>query len=199
MRERFDAGTGLVAVGAVLLLVSLFVDWYRPGGDAWAVFEWVDLALAGAAVCALLALLPRYDGVARALPVICLAALATVAVNVIDLPPAARGADRATGAWLALAATGVMAAGAVLAAASISVTVDVRGRERRRRTAAIDAREGATEAAAPETAEPQPSADTPRRRSARREGSLLDPRSAPPADDPDRTQAIDPIDPPRQP
>ena len=31
MRERFDAGTGLVAVGAVLLLVSLFIDWYDPG------------------------------------------------------------------------------------------------------------------------------------------------------------------------
>ena len=39
MRERFDAGTGLVALGAVLLLVSLFVDWYDPSGDAWAVFE----------------------------------------------------------------------------------------------------------------------------------------------------------------
>ena len=38
MRERFDAGTGLVAVGAVLLLVSLFIDWYHPGGDAWAFF-----------------------------------------------------------------------------------------------------------------------------------------------------------------
>ena len=44
LRERFDAGTGLVAVGAVLLLVSLFIDWYDPGGDAWAVFESLDLA-----------------------------------------------------------------------------------------------------------------------------------------------------------
>ena len=44
LRERFDAGTGLVALGAVLLLVSLFIDWYDPSGDAWAVFESLDLA-----------------------------------------------------------------------------------------------------------------------------------------------------------
>ena len=49
MRERFDAGTGLVALGAVLLLVSLFVDWYDPSGTAWSVFEFVDILLALAA------------------------------------------------------------------------------------------------------------------------------------------------------
>ena len=94
MRERFDAGTGLVAVGAVLLLVSLFVDWYRPGGDAWAVFESVDLALAGAAICALLAMAPRLGGggLGRALPIIAAAAFAVVVVQLIDPPPAARDA-----------------------------------------------------------------------------------------------------------
>ena len=66
MRERFDAGTGLVAVGAVLLLVSLFIDWYDPGGDAWAVFESLDLVLAGAAVCGLLAVAPRFGTAAWA-------------------------------------------------------------------------------------------------------------------------------------
>ena len=72
MRERFDAGTGLVAVGAVLLLVSLFIDWYDPGGDAWAVFESLDLVLAGVAVCGLLAVAPRFGagGLGRALPLI---------------------------------------------------------------------------------------------------------------------------------
>jgi hypothetical protein len=199
MRERFDAGTGLVAVGAVLLLVSLFIDWYDPGGDAWAVFETLDLALAAAAICGLLTLAPRFGtgGLGRALPLISGAALAIVVVQLIDPPPAARDSDIATGAWLALGATALMAAGALLTAASISVTVDVRGRERRRRAVAIDARDGAAEAAEePELAPEEPA--QPGRRFARREGSLLEPREPAPdevADDPERTQALDPIDP----
>ncbi len=197
MRERFDAGTGLVAIGAVLLLVSLFIDWYKPGGDAWAVFETLDLALAAAAICGLMAVAPRFGtgGLGRALPLITAAALATVIVQLLDPPPAAREADIATGGWLALAATAIMAGGALLGAASISVTVDVRGRERRRRTAAIDAREGAAEAAeAPVDDEPA----RPGRRFARREESLLEPREPvveQAADDPERTQALDPVDP----
>src|ERR671932_21440 len=75
LRERFDAGTGLVALGAVLLLVSLFVNWYDPGGDAWAVFESVDLLLAAAAVACLIAVVPRYAALQRAVPVIAFAAL----------------------------------------------------------------------------------------------------------------------------
>jgi hypothetical protein len=206
LRERFDAGTGLVAIGAVLLLVSLFSDWYDPGGDAWAVFESVDLALAGAAVCGLLALAPRFGtgGLGRALPIVTSAALAIVLVQLFDPPPAVRDSNLATGAWLALAATAIMAGGALLGAASISVTVDVRGRERRRRTAAIDAREGAAEAAEP----PEPARYD--RRFGRRESSLLGPRTQPrashsagtgepvavqPADDPERTQALDPVEP----
>lgn len=199
MRERFDAGTGLVAIGAVVLLVSLFVDWYQPGGDAWAVFELNDLALTGAAICGLLAIAPRMagGGLARALPIITVAALALVVVQLVDKPPAARGAEIATGGWLALAATALMAGGALLAAASISVTVDVHGRERRRRTAAIDAREGAAEAA---EEPPAPNPATTRRRF-RRDESLLTPRGdddvAEPAEDPDRTQTFDPVAPPK--
>jgi hypothetical protein len=199
LRERFDAGTGLVAVGAVLLLVSLFIDWYKPGGDAWAVFETLDLALAGAAICGLLAVAPRFGtgGLGRALPIITGAALVIVIVQLLDPPPVVRDADIATGGWLALAATAIMAGGALLGAASISVTVDVRGRERRRRTAAIDAREGAAEAAEAPAAEEEPPA-RPGRRFARREESLLDDREPvveQAADDPDRTQALDPVDP----
>jgi hypothetical protein len=200
LRERFDAGTGLVAIGAVLLLVSLFIDWYKPGGDAWAVFETLDLALAAAAICGLMAVAPRFGtgGLGRALPLITAAALATVIVQLLDPPPAAREADIATGGWLALAATAIMAGGALLGAASISVTVDVRGRERRRRTAAIDAREGAAEAAeAPDDDAPAKRVP-PARRFARREDSLLEPREPvmeQAADDPERTQALDPVDP----
>jgi hypothetical protein len=229
LRERFDVGTGLVALGAVLLLVSLFVDWFDPSGDAWAVFELTDVVLVGCAICGLVAMVPRYAGLARAMPVIAYAALAVVAVQLIDPPPAARGDALEAGAWLALAATALMAAGATMSAASISVTVDVRGRERRRRSAAIDAREARDEpapfpdeddgstaapgagagddagarrarrrAAAPTGAEASTTvaADEPRR--SRR---LLDDRDEPPPDapaqpeaDPERTQAMDPVD-----
>ena len=198
MRERFDAGTGLVAVGAVLLLVSLFIDWYDPGGNAWAVFESLDLVLAGAAVCGLLAMAPRFGtgGLGRALPLISVVAFAIVLVQLIDPPAVVNDSDLATGAWLALAATATMALGAILGAASISVTVDVRGRERRRRTAAIDARESAAaaaEAAAADEAEPA----RPRRFN-RRDEPLLEPREpaiAEPEEDPQRTQALDPVEP----
>jgi hypothetical protein len=198
LRERFDAGTGLVAVGAVLLLVSLFIDWYHPGGDAWAVFESLDVLLAGAAVCGLLAVAPRFGtgGLGRALPLISAIAFAVVLVQLIDPPPVVRHSDLATGAWLALAATAIMTLGAILGAASISVTVDVRGRERRRRTAAIDARESAAEAAeAAAAADAEPVRP---RRFARRDEPLLEPRepvAAEPEEDPQRTQALDPIEP----
>ena len=199
MRERFDAGTGLVAVGAVLLLVSLFIDWYHPGGDAWAVFETLDLVLAGAAVCGLLAVAPRFGtgGLGRALPVISVVAFAIVVVQLIDPPPVVSHSTLATGAWLALAATATMAGGAILGAASISVTVDVRGRERRRRTAAIDARESAAEAAEAGAA-PEAEPARPGRRFARRDEPLLEPREpvpAEPEEDPQRTQALDPVEP----
>jgi hypothetical protein len=201
LRERFDATTGLVVIGAVLLLVSLFVDWYRPGGNAWSVFETLDLLLAGAAICALLATVPRYDGLARALPMIALAAFAVVLVQAIDPPPVVADADRATGVWLALAATALMAIGSLLAAARISITVDVRGRERRRRSAAIDAREGAHDESAEEEPAEAPTRAT--RRFGRREGSLFDAEApkardeagepAQPPEDPQRTQALDPV------
>jgi hypothetical protein len=201
LRERFDAGTGLVAIGAVVLLVSLFIDWYDPGGDAWAVFESIDLVLAAAAVCGLLAVAPRFGagGLGRALPVISAAAFAVVVVQLFDPPPVVSDSDLATGAWLALAGTVTMTGGAILGAASISVTVDVRGRERRRRTAAIDAREGSAEAAdAGDAAE----ADLARpRRFARREEPLLEPREpavAQPEEDPQRTQALDPVEPTKE-
>jgi hypothetical protein len=222
LRERFDAGTGLVALGAVLLLVSLFVDWFDPSGDAWAVFEFVDIVLAGAAVACLVAVVPRYAALQRAVPVIAFAALFVVLVQILDAPPSARNDRVEAGAWLALAATALMAAGATLSAASISVTVDVRGRDRRRRTAAIDAREREQreEAAAAAAAEGEPASGSEARRARRRPPAEApapfdaeatrrpaaagapgpaphagDPPTAPDTDtDPDRTQALDPVD-----
>jgi hypothetical protein len=228
LRERFDAGTGLVALGAVLLLVSLFVDWYEPSGDAWAVFETVDMLLVAAAVACLVSVVPRYGALQRAVPVIAFAALFVVVVQLVDPPPSATGDRTEAGAWLALAATALMAAGATLSAASISVTVDVRGRDRRRRSAAIDAREReeAAAAEASEASEAAPAAPAAEARRPRRRADTADgpapfdaeaptrrpaaaaataddddepgpaPHAADPptAPDPDRTQALDPVD-----
>jgi hypothetical protein len=253
LRERFDAGTGLVALGAVLLLVSLFLSWYDPSGTAWAVFESLDVVLALAAVTCLVAVVPRYAGLQRAVPVIAFAALFVVAVQIIQPPPAAANDQIEAGAWLALAGTALMAAGATLSAASISVTVDVRGRDRRRRTSAIDAREREDDETLPtapygtDEAEPEPAgslaaeARRPRRRAAaedepgddtlwrtrrppvdepapvedasprrRRAAAEADGEAETAADeagafpagepgaDPDRTQALDPVDAPRE-
>ncbi|MEA2286913.1 MAG: hypothetical protein QOJ21_2956 [Solirubrobacteraceae bacterium] len=173
MRERFDAGTGLVALGAILLLISLFVDWYDRSGDAWAAFELTDIVLAACAIAALVGIVPRYAGLGRAVPALCFAAFAIIAVQVIDPPPGARGDALEAGAWLALGAGALMALGAAVSAASISITVDVHGRERRRRTAAIDAREAreAASASADGPAEEEAPAAEPRRARRRASGA----------------------------
>ena len=200
MRERFDAGTGLVAVGAVLLLVSLFIDWYDPGGDAWAVFESLDLVLAGVAVCGLLAVAPRFGagGLGRALPLITAIAFAIVVVQLIDPPPVVSDSDLATGAWLALAATVLMAGGALLGRRE---HLGDRRRPRprappahRRHRRARGRRRGGRGRRRGRGAR----GDAPGRRFARRDEPLLEPREpvvAEPEEDPQRTQALDPVEP----
>jgi hypothetical protein len=152
MRQKIDAGSALAALGAALLLVSLFIRWFKPGGTAWQVFEIVDLVLAGLALAVLAGTLGRTEPAGeppRWLLGASVAALAVVAVQVIDPPPSARGSDIATGAWLALAATALMAIGAGLSRSSVSITVDVRQRDRRRRVSAVDRRADAGGGPAP--------------------------------------------------
>ena len=156
--RRIEAGPLIVALGAIVLLVSLFLDWYDPGVTAWEVFEVLDLVLAALAVVALLAALgqvgvpvPTVD--ARWLGWTSGLALVLVAAAVLDHPPAARGADPDTGLWIALAASALMAVGALLTMARVRVSFDVSAR--RQRVAAVDARRGGEPAAAaePDTAE----------------------------------------------
>jgi len=144
VRHRIDAGSGLVAVGAAVLLVSLFLDWYEPGLNAWSAFEIVDLALAVLAVAAVVGAAGT-PGPGAAMvrwgPLVSLAAFVLVVAQIIDLPPGVDG-GRESGAWLALAATLAMGVGSALAVASISVTVDVRGRDRGPGAGTVDHREG---------------------------------------------------------
>jgi peptidoglycan/LPS O-acetylase OafA/YrhL len=146
MRQRLDLGSILAALGAALLLVSLFVDWFDPGGSGWQVFEALDLVLAGIAAGALAAVAAGLgtapEDRAWWVPVLAAVGLAVVAVQLVDPPPAARGADRVEGAWLALGGALLLAVGALLQRARISVFVDVSERDRRRRVPAVDRREG---------------------------------------------------------
>ena len=57
--RSIEAGMLLIGAGAILLFVSLFLEWYEPGIDAWEIFEVWDLVLALLAVTALVAVAGR--------------------------------------------------------------------------------------------------------------------------------------------
>jgi hypothetical protein len=160
MPERIDARPALTLIGAALLLVSLFLDWYvvpavppatadTPVGNAWAVFETLDLMLAGVAIAAIYAAYEQITGRHR-LPAglmlpLGLLALVIVASQLLDPPPTAGStADPTTGIWLALGGSAAMAVGGVLSLAGISLAVEFDSSERptttqSRRRAAQDA------------------------------------------------------------
>jgi hypothetical protein len=151
--RRFDIGPVVLALGAVLVLVALFLAWY---GDfsAWEAFEVVDVLLAALAVAGIVAaaglLAPETEYLdRRALPWIVGATVVLVATQVLNPPPAAGDADLETGAWLAFAGAIVMALGALLSLTRVSFAVAVEGRDRRRRVAAVDHRPPTTETGAP--------------------------------------------------
>jgi hypothetical protein len=144
MRQKIDAGAILAAGGALLLVVSLFMRWWNPGGTAWQVFETLDLVLAGCAIAVLIGVLRTLSSGDGEVPgwvlALGIAVVAIVVVQLIDAPPAARHADVAAGAWVALGAGALMTIGAILSRSSIHVTIDVRERDHRTRVAAVDRR-----------------------------------------------------------
>ena len=132
--RTIEAGMLLIGLGAILLLVSLFLEWYQPGAESWDVFEVWDLVLAVLAIAALVAVASRLGfGPQRPsswLLVPAVAALVIVLYAIIDPPPLASGlpdGDPSTGLWLALAASILMAAGAMLSVARISVAISSAG------------------------------------------------------------------------
>jgi hypothetical protein len=225
-RSNYDLSTALVAIGAIAVLISLFLDWYEPGLSAFDVFEVTDWLLVALAVGALVVIgTEAWSGGGtpnNRLAWICGLLAFLVIAQLLDPPPAARGESREIGAWLALGGSALMVAGAVLAMAQISVTIDVTERERRRRMAAVDARADdgseapttATAAAgglsglwqAPTTpdAPAAPGAPPDARRStpgpepkAPAESAAAPkatPKAPPAADDPERTQPMKPAD-----
>jgi hypothetical protein len=151
--RRFDIGPLIVAVGGLVLLVSLFLDWYA-GETAWGAFEVADVLLAALALASLLAAVGMIAEEAavidrRLLPALVLASTVLVIAEILSPPPVVGGADPQTGAWIAFAATLVMVTGTVLSLGRVSFSFAIEGREPRRRVAAVDHRPPTTEAGAP--------------------------------------------------
>jgi peptidoglycan/LPS O-acetylase OafA/YrhL len=123
----------LIGAGAILLIVSLFLEWYQPGVDAWEIFEVWDLVLAVLAIAALVAVAGRLGyGPPRPaswLLAPAVAALVIVLFALLNPPPLAHGidGDPGSGLWLALVSAVLMAAGAVLSVARISVAITSAG------------------------------------------------------------------------
>ena len=145
MTRRLEAGPLLVTLGAVLLLVSLFLAWFTGEIAAWEAFEVWDLVLfvlALGAIAAGLGLTTQDADLVdrRFLPVAVAAVAVIVASQIIDPPPAAAGQDPDVGAWLALGAALVMCVGAVLTFGRVHLALTVEGRDQRRHVAAVDAR-----------------------------------------------------------
>ena len=118
MTRRFEIGPFVLAFGALLLLVGLFLDWYGAF-NAWAVFEFVDLFLAALAVASVIGavglITPEVEYVdKRVVPWLVGIAFVVVAAQLMDPPPVASRQDLELGAWLSLAGTVLMVGGAIL-------------------------------------------------------------------------------------
>ena len=151
--RRFEIGPLIVAVGSLVLLVSLFLDWY---GDqtAWGAFELADVLMAALAVAALVAaaglISPELAFLDRGwLLGLVLALTVLVIAEILSPPPTVGGADPQTGAWVAFASVLVMLTGTVLSMGRVSFSFAIEGREPRHRVAAVDHRPPTTEAGAP--------------------------------------------------
>jgi hypothetical protein len=135
MPRRVDAGATVAAAGGIVLLVSLFLDWYGDddaGFSGWTLFEVIDLLLAAISLLALSTFVRRAGIETRTpdAPLLLLGAAAVVLTGsqLIDAPPAAFELDPQTGAWLALAGSLLMLAGAFMSVARVSFSVEHRER-----------------------------------------------------------------------
>jgi hypothetical protein len=181
---RIPIGPLIGLVGAVLLLVSLFLDWWE-GLTAFTVFEALDLVLALLALGAILSLagalgagLPEGTAPRRelALP-LGLAAIVVVGSQLLNKPPLVVGTERGpeVGLWLALGGSLLMLAGGLLSAMRISLALDLEPR------GATERGRDEPEPDEPERGEPEDLAEEgpAARRAARRRGRLFRPDDEP--------------------
>ena len=130
---QVPVGPLVAALGALILIASLFTDWYE-NITGFTVFEFNDLLLVGLALATLAALAASMrllrthisPGVALAVAIL---ALLVVLSQLLNDPPAVagdNGRDQDTGIWLALAGSALMVAGAVLSTVRLAIAVEPR-------------------------------------------------------------------------
>jgi hypothetical protein len=126
----------MVAVaGGVLLIVSLFLDWYKLANftvTAWTAFEVWDVVLAVLALAVIVAAatdLGWWRGPTHALgpAVVGVAAVVIVASQLLDKPPSVLHSAIGAGGWLGLVGALLMAVGPLLAESRVSVSFNRAG------------------------------------------------------------------------
>jgi hypothetical protein len=120
---QIPIGPLVAAVGGVLLIVSLGLDWYGPY-SGFSSFEFLDLLLVVLAALGLLRT-PLRPGTPLVVGVV---ALLVVLSQLINHPPVGNERDVETGLWLGLAGAALMLAGAILSTARIAISVEPRAR-----------------------------------------------------------------------
>ena len=134
-RAQLPVGPLVAAVGAALLIVSLFLDWYDQL-TGFTVFEFLDLLLVLLALATIASLVGGL-GLVRPAPspgvslAVAIFTVLVVASQVVNDPPAVAGAigpGKEIGIWLALAGAALMVVGAMLGYARISLAVEARRR-----------------------------------------------------------------------
>jgi peptidoglycan/LPS O-acetylase OafA/YrhL len=136
--RKIDLGEALAALGALLLLIALFLEWF-DGASAWEAFESLDLVLLLLALTVLAAVAGVFDWLgARLLAPLGLVVALIVVVQLVEPPPVVGEGDLGSGAWLALGGAALVALGGLLRIASISITVS--GKDPRARVDAVDRR-----------------------------------------------------------
>jgi hypothetical protein len=128
-------GPFVAAIGAILLIVSLFLDWYEVDLEGFTVFEFLDLLLVLLAL-ATIASLAGGLGLMRPAPspsisfAVSLFTILVVLSQVLNDPPAVANGDagKEIGIWLALGGAALMVVGSVLAYARISLVFETRSR-----------------------------------------------------------------------
>jgi hypothetical protein len=129
-RPHGELASLLGAAGAVLLLVSLFLDWYVLPGftiTAWTAFEVWDVVLAVIGLAVVLSVatdLGWWRGPVHSHSITLLGGLALliVASQLINRPPSALHSQIGTGGWLALVGSGAIAIGSLLAESRVTVS-----------------------------------------------------------------------------